>query len=300
MKVSRILLLLVALIAGGLAAFLALRSGGDVQPSSPETQVVQEAKAQILVAKGPIGIGQRLSESNIGWQDWPEGALRTDYITATATPEAVTDMKGAVARFEFFEGEPIREVKLVRADQGYLSAVLDKGMRGVSIPVDAAAASGGFIVPNDHVDVILTRQNQDTGGQTSETILQNARVLAINTRLGEIGATGAPEDPNNPRAEIFADRAIATLELDPTQAEMVVNAGQLGKLSLALRSIVDFAQTGPVDNVQRNAPIKIIRYGLEANVVAGQAAPSSGTAVTPAGLDTPPVTVTTGVTPLPG
>jgi pilus assembly protein CpaB len=296
MRISRILLIAVALVAGGLAFFLATRGGGEA-PVIPPTQVVQEARAQILVAKTAIGIGERLSDQNIEWQDWPELALRPEYITSSATPEAVSDMKGAVARFEFFPGEPIREQKLVRSDQGYLSAVLDKGMRGVSIAVTADSASGGFIVPNDHVDVILTRSTPE--GQSSETILSNVRVLAINTRLGELGSTGAPDDPNNPRAEVFANEAIATLELDPGQAETVVNAVELGKLSLALRSIVDFADTGgPTSDVTRNAPIRIIRYGNETNVMAGTAAAglagSDDASVDPASYTAPPVSV--GVT----
>jgi pilus assembly protein CpaB len=294
MRISRILLIMVALVAGGLAFFLATRGGGEAPVAGP-TEVVPEARAQILVAKTAIGIGERLSPENIQWQDWPEMAPRPEYITASATPEAITDMNDAVARFEFFPGEPIREQKLVRADQGYLSAVLDKGMRGVSISVTADSGAGGFIVPNDHVDVILSRATAE--GQVSETILTNVRVLAINTRLGETGTTGAPADPNNPRAEIFANQAIATLELDPGQAETIVNAGQLGKLSLALRSIVDFAATdaGPSD-VTRNAPIKVIRYGNETNVMAGAntAMADAGASVDPASLTLPSISV--GVT----
>lgn len=295
MRISRILLIAVALVAGGLAFFLATRGGGD-SPTAPPTEVIQEARAQILVAKTPIGVGERLSADNIQWQDWPELALRPEYITSSATPDAMTDMKGAVARFEFFPGEPIREQKLVRSDQGYLSAVLDKGMRGVSISVTADSGAGGFIVPNDHVDVILSRATAE--GQVSETILTNVRVLAINTRLGEVGTTGAPADPNNPRAEIFANQAIATLELDPGQAETVVNAGQLGKLSLALRSIVDFASTSDTpSDVTRNAPIKVIRYGNETNVMAGAtntAMAESDASVDPASLSVPPINI--GVT----
>jgi pilus assembly protein CpaB len=219
------------------------------------------------------------------WMDWPQNAVRDDYIKQSDVPEAMTDMQGAVARFEIFEGDPIRQQKLVRSDQGYLSAVLDKGMRGVSIMVQADSASGGFIVPNDHVDVLLTR-----GAEQTETVLTNVRVLAINTRLGETGTTGAPEDPNNPRAEIFGGSAIATLELDPAQTETVINARSLGQLSLALRSIVDFAQTTE-DAVRRNAPIKIIRYGVEANVMTGTLASSSSGEVTvdPATYTPPPI-----------
>jgi pilus assembly protein CpaB len=265
MRVSRIVLLLVALLAGGLAAFLAMRPGPAPVAPPPNTKVIEEARAQILVAKQPIGMGERLSDANMEWQKWPEGAVRPEYVTIAATPEALTDMVGSVARFEIFQGEPIRTDKLVRTEQGYLSAVLAKGMRGISVPVLAESASGGFIVPNDHVDVVLTRSTAN--GEMSETIVSNVRVLAINTRLGELGATGGPDDPASPRTEVFAGQAIATLELDPGQGETIINAVSLGKLSLALRSIVDFAATGG-DGTQRNKPIKVIRYGQEATVTA--------------------------------
>ncbi len=286
MRMSRILLLVVALIAGGLAAFLATRGANPpAQPASPtQPEIVEEARTKVLVATAPIGVGQRLSDANMAWQDWPENAVREDYIEEENLPDALTEMQGAVARFEIFEGDPIRQQKLVRTEQGYLSAVLDKGMRGVSISVPADSASGGFIVPNDHVDVILTR-----GDGIAETVVSNVRVLAINSRLGEIGASGGPEDPDNPRAEIFGGTAIATLELDPAQAETVINARQMGALSLTLRSIVDFAQNTE-DAVQRNAPIKIIRGGREANVMAGTSASSNSgeVAVDPANYTPPP------------
>lgn len=289
MKMSRVVLLLVALVAGGLAAFLATR-GGSPQVNPP-TEIVKEARAQILVATTPIGMGERLSAKNMQWQDWPTGSVRPEYITSAAMPEATTDMLGTVARFEIFAGEPIRQDKLIRADQGYLSAVLDKGKRGVSIAVQAESASGGFIVPNDHVDVILSHET--AMGNTSETILSNVRVLAINTRLGEIGATGAQQNPEDPRAEVFSSNAIATLELDPGQAETVVNAGQLGKLSLSLRSIVDFAPdpNGVVDT-QRNAPIRLIRYGNEQSVMAGAPTVAQSGGADIGALSRSPVSVT--------
>lgn len=297
MRVSRIVLLLVALLAGGLAAFLATRGGGQAEPQV-STQVVQEARARVLVASAHIGLGERLSTANLQWQDWPEGAVRPEYITASATPDAIDKMKNAVARFEIFPGEPIQQGKLVSSDQGYLSAVLDKGMRGVSIPVSADSASGGFIVPNDHVDVLLTRTGPN-GEQTSDVLLSNVRVLAINTRLGETGKTGAASDDTataDPKSQVFNGGAIATLELDPVQTQTVINATSVGKLSLALRSIVDFPATaGDQDNIKRNAPIKIIRYGQEADVMAGAATAPAGSATPnafPAPTETPAVPAT--------
>jgi pilus assembly protein CpaB len=304
MKISRIVLLLVALLAGGLAAFLATRGGAPQPVQAPSAPAVAVAKTQVLVAKVNIGLGQRLTADNLEWQQWPENAVRPEFITSSATPDAMKDMPGAVARFELFAGEPILQAKLVKADQGYLSAVLDKGKRGVSISVSSEAASGGFIVPNDHVDVILTRTTDN--GQTSEPVLTNVRVLAINARLGETGTTGGADtgsgDPAtaDPKSQVFSGGATATLELSPDQADTVINAGQLGKLSLALRSIVDFADsTSPQDVVKRNAPIRIIRSGNETNVMAGVVAGTNadGVSVDPVNF-APAVTVTPTVSPL--
>ena len=124
MKPSRIVLLLVAILAGGLAAYLATRGDRPVQMVQGPQVVVEEAKVQVLVAAATIGVGQRLSDKTLAWQDWPKGAVRGEYVTSETMPDATTQLAGAVARFEFFPGEPIREQKLVRADQGYLSAVL--------------------------------------------------------------------------------------------------------------------------------------------------------------------------------
>src|SRR3569623_238376 len=288
-----ILLVLVAVVAGGLAAFLALGNAfNQPAPEQPIVQVTQVAHDQVLIAKADIGIGERLGVSNLEWQDWPQNTLQPGYITSSGTPNAIDQMKGAVARFELFPGVPIQQNKLVRADQGYLSAVLDKGMRGVSISVAAEAASGGFIVPNDHVDVILTRAGAT--GQTSDVLLSNVRVLAIGTRLGETGKTGGTDDGSQqagegPKSQVFAGGALATLELDPVQTETIINAPSLGRLSLALRSIVDFAQTGDNDDakLKRNAPIRLIRYGQEASVMAGQVASNGEASVNPANYEPP-------------
>lgn len=286
MRPSRIVLLLVAILAGGLAAYLATRSDAPVREVVvSEPRVIEEKKTQILVAIAPVGVGERLTPRTVAWQDWPEGAVRPEYIDIASSPDALDTISGAVARFEVFAGEPIIAQKLVRTEQGYLSAVLPKGKRGVSISVTADSASGGFIVPNDHVDVVLTRDGD--AGQTSETILHNVKVLAIGTRLGETGSTGAPANPENPRAEIFSDLAIATLELDPVQGETVINASRIGPLSLVLRSIADF-NPSPGDAAPRtaNQSINIIRFGAQTSIMAGS------TAAPPAVIDpaayTPP------------
>lgn len=271
MKPARIILLAAALVAGGLAAFLVTR-GAPAPQQVVTTEVVQEAKTQILVAKAPVGIGERLSAENLEWQDWPEGAVRSEYVTISAMPDAPAELTGAVARFEFFPGEPIREAKLVRADQGYLSAVLGEGMRGVSVGVTAVSSAGGFVIPNDHVDVVLTTQTP--AGQNSEAILTNVRVLAIGKRLGEMGASGGQENPSSPTTTpvTFDSSTIATLELTPSQAELLINASTRGQLSLTLRSVVDFKKGVASDSPNSNQTVRLIRFGREQSVIAGNPA----------------------------
>ena len=290
MRPARIILIVVALLAGGLAAWLATR-GGSPAPTPEVVEVVQSPTTQVLVAKEPIGVAERLTPENTEWLDWPENAVRPDYVTIAAMPDAQTALEGSVARFEFFPGEPIRDVKLVKTDQGYLSAVLEEGKRGVSFAVQDVSASGGFIVPNDRVDVVLTQEVNDS--QISRTLLANVKVLALGTRLGEVGATGAPADPDNPRAEQFAGATIATVELTPAEAETLINASRAGSLSLVLRSVADFNDS-PGDMVQAsNQAVRVIRYGNETSVMTGSTGssdPSAGAA--PATIDpasyTPP------------
>jgi len=269
LRPSRLILLAVALLAGGGAAFLA-----TLHPAEPVAEaqaaavvtpkIVPEARSQILVATKAIGMGERLSADSVGWADWPQGAVRPEYITEAGAPGAIADMSGTATRFEFFPGEPIRKEKLALPGDGYLSVVLAKGMRGVSVTVGADAASGGFVVPNDHVDVMLTRTLDNR--TVADTILSNVRVLAINKRLGETGASGAPGPAadgsaapaaTDPAAKVFSNDAIATLELTPAQAGVITAAATTGKLSLLLRSLDD-AATG-TDDSTRTAANEAIR-----------------------------------------
>ena len=257
LRPSRIALVLVALAAGGLAAFLATErdpaaSRPVAQPVVKIAQVVQAPTTRILVAKETIGVGQRLTPAMLGWEDWPQTALRPEYVTATSTPGAITDMAGLMARFELFAGEPISAAQLAPAGTSYLSAILDKGMRAVSVSVAADSASGGFIVPNDHVDVVLTRTNGTD--HDAETIISNVRVLAINAKLG---ATGSPTGSGDATADVFSGQGIATLELDPLQSNVIADAATIGKLSLVLRSSTDAVDTGTAEERALNASIRL-------------------------------------------
>lgn len=287
MKPTRIMLLAIAVVAAGLAAYLATRGGGD--PQTVEQVVEVDApQTRILVASAQIGVGQRLTPALVQWQDWPQSAARAEYITVSAVPDAPEQLTGTIARFEIFPGEPILETKLVRADEGYLSAVLAKGMRAVSLPVTAESSAGGYIVPNDRVDIVQTLATE--AGVETRTVIENVKVLAIGLRLGEHGTTAGAETPEDPSAQIFQDKTIATVELDPLQASAVVTAISRGNLSLVLRSIADFE--GPaklVDRGQDSKTVKLVRFGKQSSVVpasaGGNGAPSEvmpvGAAIAP-------------------
>lgn len=262
MKPARILLLVVAIVAGGLAAFLATR--GDAPQTQAEQVVVEAKTTMVLVATQNIGVGQRLTPELVTWQEWPESALRDEFITSAQVPDAPAQLDGTLARFEIFAGEPIYDSKLVRSDQGYLSAVLAKGKRGVSIPVSPESGAGGFIIPNDRVDVVQTRNT--AAGEQSQTILENVKVLAIGKRLGERGATAGDADQQDPKSQVFQGATIATLELDPRQSETLIAAANGGQLSLVLRSVTDFSEK--IDLNRRNdGSVRVIKFGAESTIL---------------------------------
>jgi hypothetical protein len=105
-KAPRILLLLVASIAGGTAAYLAVQRNQVVSPAvaKPVTEIVEEARTQILVAKDEIGVGERVGLASLGWEDWPADAVRPEYITFETQPEALTSIEGTVARVAIYPG----------------------------------------------------------------------------------------------------------------------------------------------------------------------------------------------------
>lgn len=272
LRPSRLALLAVALIAGGIAAYFAAGMGEDPIAAAPPVPEVVHPVAepappppvpmtQILVASRALPMGARLTPATVEWKNWPADAMRDDYITSEARPDAREEMAGSIVRFEIFAGEPIRAQKLALPGNGYLSAILAPGEVGVSIPVQADVAAGGFIQPNDHVDVLLTQPIGDR--QVTQTVLSNVRVLAIAHRLGEVGPTAAEngEGPENPDAAsdagttpvTFSDGVIATLALDGEQAKIITSARNTGALSLVLRSISDFSAPPAADPMALSA-----------------------------------------------
>jgi pilus assembly protein CpaB len=249
MKAARLVVLTVAIAAGGVAAMLAGRS--EKSPQDKTAPVPQIATVDVLVAKSDIGMGQTVSPNDVRWQEWPANSATGNFIRKSDRPNAIETLSGSIARTPFVSGEPIREAKLVNAKgSGFMAAILPSGMRAISTQISPETGAGGFILPNDHVDVILTRRDRDAdkaGGRdshSSETILTNVRVLAIDQNVQEKDGQ-----------KVVVGKT-ATLELMPSQTETLAVSQQLGSLSLALRSIADFNSKN--DDGRRNG-INVVR-----------------------------------------
>lgn len=256
MRPARIIVLIVALVAGGLAALLAGRSTGPAPAPAPVANI---ATTEVLIAKGDIALGQVVAAQDLQWQEWPQSAVNAAFIRRDARPDAIEKLAGSIARGPFLAGEPVREAKLIQANgSGFMAAILPPGMRAISTEISPETGAGGFILPNDHVDVILTRRadpNRQAGANShsSETILTNVKVLAIDQTI---------QEKDGQRVVVGKT---ATLELTPRQAETLALSRQLGTLSLALRSIADI--NGPtsqneVEEDNGRKEINLVRFGV--------------------------------------
>lgn len=253
MKRQRIIVLIIAITAALGAAWIAR----SIVSRGPEIKEVEKTVGStgVLVAAKDIGLGDSVRAGDFKWQQWPVDGITPGLITQEAEPNAPSDLSGAVARAPFIAGEPIKDQKLIKISEGgVMAAILPSGMRAVSTPIREETAAGGFILPNDRVDVILSYQMKVGSKEepVSEAVLRNIRVLAIGQAL------------ENEDGEKVATGKTATLELTPRQAEVLVLAQSMGDISLSLRSLADTAA-----NRERTATIgeepgsvKILKYGV--------------------------------------
>lgn len=226
---SWILLVLALVVAGGTAlavkSHMAQNSAQAAVDNGPALDTVR-----VLVARESLPAGSFIhTDTHLEWRDWPEDTVHESYIREGVSN--LQDFEGAVARAGIVAGEPILASRVVKPSEGgFMAAVLTPGYRAVSIAVNAITGNAGFILPGDRVDVILTHEVSGdessgmSGGFSSQTIIQKARVLAVDQRF---------DDQNS---EISLAKTV-TLEVTPKQAEQVNVASELGRLSLSLRSL---------------------------------------------------------------
>lgn len=255
MKPARIVVLVIALAAGGIAALLASRS----DPPPAQAPIAQLETVEVLVASNDVGLGTTVSGQDLRWQVWPAASASPHFIRKGDRPDALNELAGSITRQSFSAGEPIREAKLIKAKgSGYMAAILPQGMRAISVEITPETGAGGFILPNDHVDVILSRRDKEAEKaagvdvHTGDIILTNVRVLAVDQTV---------EEKSGQRVVIGKT---ATLELAPHQTETLARAKMMGVITLALRSIVDFEtpDTDTDDKSGARRGINMVRFGI--------------------------------------
>ncbi|MEX0953845.1 MAG: Flp pilus assembly protein CpaB [Rhizobiaceae bacterium] len=263
MNTSRLIILGVAVVAAIGAGYVAKNM---LTPPPPQV-IVERATdepaiklSEVLVLDSDVSMGSVVGEA-LAWQSWPSDAISEAFITRESDPNALEELTGALARVPLYSGEPLRRSKLIGEGQSFMSSILPSGRRAVATQIAADTSAGGFILPNDYVDVIMTRRSSAAGGTAegfiTETILKNIRVLAIDQAI--------QEDEEGRRVRVGDT---ATLELTPEQAEIITVAQQMAdRLTLALRPVAD-AQD-PVESAGaylisgdgRRGTIRMIRSG---------------------------------------
>ncbi len=239
MPASKMVILGIAAAAAAGAGFIAKNF---MAPPAPV--VVEAAKqpeiplTQVLVVTGDVPMGQPLGV-NIAWENWPAAGVSEGFMTKETDPEGLEKFQTSLARVNLYKGEPLRKTKLVGEGNSFMSSILPKGSRAVATQISADTSAGGFILPNDYVDVIMTRKSTKADGENfqTETILKNIKVLAIDQAI--------QEDEEGRRVKVGET---ATLELTPQQAEIITVAQQMAdRLTLALRSVADTQEKNLVD-----------------------------------------------------
>jgi pilus assembly protein CpaB len=218
---------------------------------------------EVLTAARELPMGTVIAETDVTWTVWPKSAVSPGMLRKSDTPGIIADLKGGVSRASFFMGEPIRREKIVKGpNAGFLSAMLPSGSRALAINIDAqgSTSAGGFVLPNDRVDILRTFREDEggsggaAGAYTTQTLLTNVRVLAIGQNVQEKNGQSVVVGSN------------ATLEVDPRQAEIITLAQRTGQLSLVLRSMLDM-NGGPSSPMQQedepnSKGMTIVRFGV--------------------------------------
>lgn len=228
----RIIVLLIAVVAaGGTAMYARSWIEGQQTIAAVAAPAPKERIHEVLVADADLPAGTFVKPQQLRWQRWPTDDVPASYVlNGRDTQDA---MVGAVVRRRIAIGEPVTDGAVVKpGERGFLAAVLNPGMRAVSVPINPTSGNSGLIFPGDRVDLILTQTlvsnvDKDLVRRASETVLSDLRVIAM----------GAATDDDPEEGKDNEKAKTATLEVTPAQAEKVALLTELGKLSLSLRSL---------------------------------------------------------------
>lgn len=232
MSARQLIVLVIAAVAA-VGALLLIRGLGARQAEQTSAEAEQIAGQQVLVAARDIPQGAALAPSDLAVALFPTSSVSPSFVRLDQQPSAQADFVNGVTRRAFVQGEPIVASAVVQPDgRGFLAAQLEPGFRAVAVEIEAITAVGGFIQPNDHVDVIMTARinNREGGGEAvrSDIVLRDVRVLALGDRTNTQESGDAPE---------MVEAGVAVLELSAEDARTLALADEMGAISLALRGV---------------------------------------------------------------
>lgn len=261
MNTRRLVVLLLAAGAAGVVALMVRGLfGGGAKEADAKVAPAPTAISQVLVAATRLEPGQPITAAQVRWEPWPAKSTSSDLILKSSGVTPSTAVAGAVVRAPIVEGEPITYQKIVRSDgAGFMAATLAPGMRAVSISVSVVSVAGGFILPNNRVDLLLTVIGDGSPKRgVTRTVLTDVRVLAIDQAF------------DNKNQKAVADVKTVTLEVTPEQARATTLAQAMGTLSLSLRGLGDTqtaenaaSKTAPAEGADSSGIVSVIRYGME-------------------------------------
>ncbi|MEW6256583.1 MAG: Flp pilus assembly protein CpaB [Pseudomonadota bacterium] len=254
MRVRRGLILIFAILCG-LGAFLLMSR----TPTAPVSAPTGPKTDDILVAERPLAVGMRVAAADMRWQEVARDAVPQGALRKSEAPDAVQRFAGATVRQPMAKGDPILAARLAQGRGGYLASTLAPGMRALAINLDpnGARSVGGFIFPDDRVDVIVAKAEPARALQRVEvdakTLLTGVRVLAIGQQLSDGGG------------QKTLGGETATLEVTAEQAQELIEAMRLGNTNiwLTLRPLdepVDAARQAAAFAASRS--VTILGYGM--------------------------------------
>ena len=217
----------IAAVCGLLAVFVAqswLNRQAELRHKAPEYKPAAVVTRTIVIATGPLRFGTQITPDHLREVAWPEEAIPAGTFPSIAE---LTSAGKRIVLASIERNEPILRAKITGPGQkATLSAVIQDGMRAVTVRVNDVEGVAGFVLPGDHVDVLLTRESERKTG-SNDVVLQNARVLAVDQV-----ADDTTEKPTVVKA--------VTLEVDTVAAQKLALARSLGSLSLVLRRAGEF------------------------------------------------------------
>ncbi len=244
-----VVLFILALVAAAVAAYLAkqfIASQQQIPMASQESPAIPTGTEEVLVANRDINPGEVLTSGDFKWERWPQSLVDARFLLHTATvtgadgqpQDPMEALSGMIAKRAIMLGEPISQQMLIKQGNSSVAAAnIAPGMRALAISVSASTGVAGLILPNDRVDVVMTgnlRSVTSLEGRTdvigqfaSETVVKDARVVAVDQKL-----------THDPKEGVGEDARTITLEVTPQEAERLLTASQVGPLTLSLRSMV--------------------------------------------------------------